>query len=84
MTSGDGMDLVRGGRQLLTLLPDKSRAARTRGRCHAELERRRRRAASRTTVAVYAWRVVGPVVVGGVCVLYATALLATTLRLALR
>jgi hypothetical protein len=104
MTSNDSMDALRlrsgpaggdGLEQLLALLPDESRAERTRGRCHAELHlraaryggqvrRRQRRAASRTAIAGYAWRVVGPVVVGGVCVLYAAALLATTLRLALR
>jgi hypothetical protein len=69
--------------QLLTLTPDASRVQRTRGLCHAELRRRGRRAASRAAIAVYAWRVVGPAVVGGVCVLYAVALLATTIRLAL-
>jgi hypothetical protein len=86
---GDGLQ------RLLTLVPDASRVERTRGRCHTQLRRRRQRAASgaaiagstfalRATVDRYAWRVVGPAIVGGVCVLYAAALLATTLRLDLR
>ena len=84
MTARQSADSRRDGlQQLLTLTPDAGRAHRTRGLCHEELRRRRRRAASRTAVAVYAWRVVGPAVVGGVCVLYAVALLATTIRLVL-
>jgi hypothetical protein len=95
MTPNDAMDASDDGVQrLLTLVPDASRAERTRRRCHAELARRRRRAASTAAIAgssfalramvdKYAWRVVAPAVVGGVCVLYAAALLATTLRLGL-
>jgi hypothetical protein len=93
MTS-DGVD-ADGLQRLLTLSPDATRAERTRARCHRELGRRRRRAVSRAalagstfalraTVDKYAWRVVGPAVVGGVCVLYAAALLATVLRLEFR
>jgi hypothetical protein len=82
MTADEGVDVGREGLQrLLTLLPDASRAERTRARCHAQLRRRRQRAASRTALAAYAWRVVGPALVGGVCILYAAALLTTTLRL---
>jgi hypothetical protein len=93
MTCHDEVDAGGDGvRRLLTLSPDPGRTERTRARCHAQLRRRQRRAAStaaiggsllalRTTVGLYAWRVVGPAVVGGVCVLYAAALLATTLRL---
>jgi hypothetical protein len=84
--SGDGL------RQLLALSPDAGRIERTRGRCHAQLRKRRQRAVSRAAMAgstlawraavdKYAWRVVAPAVVGGVCVLYAAALLVTTLRL---
>lgn len=85
MSSDEAVDTgLDGLRRLLTLFPDASRTERTRRRCHAQLRRRRRQAPSRTSIVGYAWHVVGPAVVGGVCVLYAAALLATTLRLGLQ
>ena len=62
------------------LAPDPDRAERVRVRCRTQLGRSRGR--SRTAVICgFAWRVLAPAVVGGFGVLYAVALVATTLRL---
>jgi hypothetical protein len=85
MTPDDAVDVGGAGvERLMPLLPDATRAARTRERCHAQLRKRRQRAVSRSQMAAYAWGVVGPAVVGGVCVLYASALFATAVRLTFR
>jgi hypothetical protein len=84
MNRRDAADACADGVQrLVTLAPDAGRAERTRARCQADLRRRRRRAAAATEAADCAWRVVGFALVGGACVLYAAALVATTVRLAL-
>jgi hypothetical protein len=66
---------------LLRLAPDPDRAARVRLRCRTRLERGRRRSARITSMTGLAWHVVAPVIVGGFCVLYVIAFVATTLRL---
>ena len=66
---------------LLCLTPDPGRAERVRVRCRARLDRTRRRTACTAVTAGLAWRLLAPVVVGGFCVLYVVAFVATTLRL---
>jgi hypothetical protein len=67
--------------ELLTpLTPDPDRTARVRVRCREQLERSRRRTARADAVTRFTMRVVAPIVIGGVCVLYVAALVATTLR----
>jgi hypothetical protein len=66
---------------LTSLSCDTVRAERVRARCRTELERSCRRAARTRLVTEYVWRAVPPLVVGAVCVVYAVALIATTLRL---
>ena len=67
--------------RLLCLAPDPNRAERVRVRCRTELGRSRRPTARLAVMTARAWRLLPPVVVGGFCVLYMAALVATTLRL---
>jgi hypothetical protein len=76
--------------RLSRLTPDADRAERVRMQCRAGLKGGRRREPQMETDIVDAravmtragsWRLVPPVVVGAVCVLYAVALVVTTLRL---
>jgi hypothetical protein len=66
---------------LMPLAPDPERAECVRARCRMQLERSRRRAARAEVIAGFAWHVLAPVVVGGVCVLYTALLVVTTFRL---
>ena len=82
MTCDDARDAGADSSYRFTVLaPDPDRAERVRMRCRAQLVRSRRRAARAAVISGFAWRVLAPVVVGAVCVLYATVLVATTLRL---
>jgi hypothetical protein len=67
--------------RLTVLAPDPTRAERVRMRCRTQLGRSRRRAARTAAISGFAVRVLGPVVVAALCVLYAAVLAATTLRL---
>lgn len=67
--------------RLPCLAPDPDRAERVRVRCRTRLGRGRRRPARAAVMAGLAWRLLAPIVVGGFCVLYVVALVATTLRL---
>ena len=82
MTPRDSHD-VRADRldRLQRLAPDADRAERVRVRCRTRLERSRRRVASTDVSGGRARRLLGPVVVGGVCAFYVVALLEATLRL---
>jgi hypothetical protein len=62
------------------LMPDQDRAERLRLKCRKRLERGRRQEAPAAMMMGLSWRLVMPVV-GGFCVLYVVALVATTLRL---
>ena len=82
MTSDDSHDAsAESLKGLMPLAPDPDRAERVRVRCRRQLERSRRRAARTAVITGFAWQVLAPVVVGGVCVLYVVLLVATTLRL---
>ena len=82
MTSYDDQDAGADGLdRLMTLAPDPDRAARVRERCRSQLARSRRRAARTAEITGFASRVLVPVVVGAVCVLYTAVLMATTIRL---
>ena len=82
MTSYDAHDASADSLHRLTALaPDPDRAERVRVRCRTQLGRSRRRAARTAVITGFAWRVLGPVVVGAFCVVYAAVLVATTLRL---
>jgi hypothetical protein len=67
--------------RLMTLAPDPDRAERVRARCRGQLGRSRRRGARTAVITRVTGRVIGPVIVGAICVLYAALLVATTLRL---
>jgi len=82
MTSDDADDAAADSLdRLMALAPDPHRAERVRVRCRAQLGRSRRRTARTAVITEFAWRVLAPVVVGAFCVLYVTALVATTVRL---
>jgi hypothetical protein len=82
MTSYDSHDAsAKSLERLLRLAPDPDRAERVRVRCRTQLGRSRRRTAHIAVMTALAWRLLPPVVVGGFCVLYVAALVATTLRL---
>lgn len=66
---------------LLRLAPDPERARRVRVRCRTRLQRSQRRPARLPGATGRASRLLTAVVVGGFCVIYAAALVATTLRL---
>lgn len=67
--------------RLRPLVPDPARAERVRARCHAQLRLGQRRADRTARVAGAGRRVLAPVVVGGLCVLYVVALVGTAIRL---
>ena len=66
--------------RLTTLAPDPGRAERLRAKCRARLARSRQREARADVIIGFAWRVLGPGVLGAFCVFYALMLMATTLR----
>ncbi len=66
---------------LVLLAPDADRSARLRTRCRTRLQRKRGRTLPVSTRAALARRLLAPVIVGAICVLYAIALVVTTLRL---
>jgi len=68
-------------RRLPPLAPDPDRAERVRVRCRTQLGRNRRRTARSAVMTGFVWHVLGPAIVGGVCALYAAALVVTTLSL---
>jgi hypothetical protein len=67
--------------RLTALAPDPDRAERVRASCHAQLGRSRRSVARTALITGLAARVLGPAIVGVLCVLYVAVLVATTLRL---
>jgi hypothetical protein len=81
MTSCDSDDTIAGLKALTRLAPDPRRAERVRSRCRARLARTRRSTARDAVMTSPRWRPLAAVVVGGFCVLYAVAFVATTLRL---
>ncbi|MEN3339338.1 MAG: hypothetical protein V7647_3014 [Acidobacteriota bacterium] len=81
MTSHHADDTVANSlRRLSRLTPDSDRAERVRQQCRTRLERRWR-PESAVTSHDSSWQMLTPVVVGGVCLIYALALVVTTLRL---
>lgn len=68
-------------RRLAVLSPDTNRAERVRAECRTRFERSRRRERHFAVTRGFVWSVLGPAVLGGFCVFYTTALIATTLRL---
>jgi hypothetical protein len=82
MTSWDAHDACAYGLdRLTTLAPDPGRAERLRAKCRARLARSRQREARAAAITGFAWRVLGPGVVGAFCVFYVALLMATTRRL---
>jgi hypothetical protein len=65
---------------LQQLAPDPARAERVRARCRAQLRRNRPSDLS-TTIGAFALRILAPVVVGCLCILYMAELVAAALRL---
>ena len=81
MTSWDAHDAgTDGSVRLTTLAPDPGRAERLREKCRARLARNRQREARAAVLTGFTWRLLGPGVVGALCVFYAAMLIATTLR----
>jgi hypothetical protein len=74
---GGSVDSVR----LTALAPDPARGERVRLRCRTLLIRRTRRVERTAAIGGFAWRVVAPIVVAGVCLVYAALFVATTLHL---
>ena len=68
-------------RRLAVLSPAMNRAERVRAECRTRFERSRRRERHFSVTRGFAWSVLGPAVLGGFCVFYTAALIATTLRL---
>jgi hypothetical protein len=66
--------------RLARLTPDTVRAERVRAQCRTRLARRSQRETPRVLTHARSGALLMPIVVGGVCVLYALALLVTTLR----
>jgi RNA polymerase sigma-70 factor (ECF subfamily) len=82
LTSYDPHDAgFEGLKRLQFLAPDSGRADRVRMRCRTQLARGRKRPARTDATMGFTGRVLVPVVVGGFCVLYIAALVATTVRL---
>jgi hypothetical protein len=82
MTSYDSRDGIADGLdRLMALAPDPDRAERVRVRCRTQLGRSSRRAARTAVITGFAWRMLGPVVIGAFCLLYVAMLVVTTLRL---
>ncbi len=67
--------------RLPPLEPNPARAERLRLRCRADLARRRARSERRALAVESGRRVLAPVLVGGICILYVVALVGTALRL---
>ena len=81
MTFGDANDpMLRALERLPAASPDEARAARVRVRCHAVLERVRQRR-ERPTRGSTALQIVEAALVGGLCLLYLTAVLHEVARL---
>ena len=81
MISNDAHDPVLQNLALLReLTPDPARAERVRARCRAQLRCNRPSDLS-ATVGAFALRILAPVIVGCVCVLYVADLVVTALRL---
>ena len=75
MTFGDANDpMLRALRRLPDAAPDEAREARVRARCHAALERARRRR-ERPARGSTALQIVEAALVGGLCLLYLSAVL---------
>ena len=68
-------------KRLMPLTPDADRSERVRVRCHMQLKRNGRRRTRTAATQGFTARVLAPAVVGGFCLLYAAALVITTLRL---
>ena len=66
---------------LAPLTPDPDRSERVRLRCRLQFERDGRRRNRVTKIIAFTERVLAPAIVGGFCLLYVAALVATTLRL---
>ena len=66
---------------LAPLTPDPDRSERVRLRCRLQFERHGRRRTRVTKLVAFTERVLAPAIVGGVCLLYLVALVATTFRL---
>ena len=82
MTWHDSHDAgVESLKRLMPLTPDPGRSECVRVRCRMQLGRRQRRGARIAVLTGFTSRVLAPVIVGGFCVLYVAALVATTLRL---
>jgi hypothetical protein len=79
MMSPETYDPVPGLRSLRPLSPEPIRAARVRARCHAQLQRSHRLRPA-VPPAGSGRRVVGPAIVGCICVLYITGLISIALR----
>ena len=68
-------------KRLMALRPDPGRTECVRVRCHMQLRQRSRRGARIAVITGFTSRVLAPVLVGGFCLFYVAALVATTLRL---
>jgi hypothetical protein len=68
-------------KRLMPLTPDPDRSERVRVRCRMQLERNGRNRARTAVIRGFTSRVLAPAVIGGFCLLYVVALVATTLRL---
>jgi len=81
MTFGDPNDpMLRALRHLPDAAPDEARESRVRARCHAALERARRRR-DRAAGGSAGLRIVEAALVGGLCLLYLSAVLHEVARL---
>ena len=77
----DGRDALAGGMPELPLrTPDAARAERTRARCHAILARRQRPVRQTAIAKTPADRLVGPLLIGTVSLLYLLAVLQQAVR----
>ena len=65
---------------LPALIPDSERAERVRARCHARLERGRRRSRKQAALANVARRVIPPAFAAALCAAYVVELVSTALR----
>ena len=68
--------------KLLTVpVPDRNHAEAVRMRCRLQRERRRERGARAASEPGMAWRLVGPLAISGLCLLYAAGLVASAVSL---
>jgi hypothetical protein len=82
MKSDDPRDAVADSLSRLSrLTADSDRAERVRAQCRTRLVRRWRREIPAVMSKDHSWRLLTPIVVGGVCLFYALAFALTTLRL---